>query len=148
MQCYFLQAILDVSTRNVDEAITISYNSGFVLPPQQLMPGAINVSISRLLEAATDGMAAADASGDQQQQQSVSSPRVPTHPDGPRSGFIVIRTNQSSNAITKIPYSALFLRGHIAFEVRGVCQVARPLSHCSSLHSFVPAFLHAWVVSL
>lgn len=85
--------VLDVSTRNIDESISIEYTPGFVLPPHRSMSGAINVSMGRIA--------------------SVNS----TPPDGERSGYVVIRTNQSASAITKIPYSALFLRGHIGFQV-------------------------------
>ena len=91
-------AILDVSTRNTDDAISVAYRSGFVLPPQKSMSGAINVSLGR-----RSWQAGAGGGGG-------------GFPEGERSGFIVIRTNQTGNAITKIPYSALFLRGSIGFD--------------------------------
>ena len=88
------QAILDVSTRNMDESISIGYEAGLVLPPQKPVANALNVSV---------GVKEGDGTGE---------------PEGERSGFIVIRTNQSTHAITKIPYSAFFLKGSIGYKVQ------------------------------
>jgi hypothetical protein len=91
--------ILAVSTRNVDATVAIQYEAGCILPPQKAMEGAIKVSVSRSSLSRNGG-----------------SGKINNPNDSKTSGFIVIRTNHSVNAITKIPYSALFLQGNIGYQ--------------------------------
>ena len=119
-------AILEVVTRNIDDAISIKYDRDLVLKPQQSIAAAINVSAGRLRPIArasvprrqgnsSDDPANFSVELDELENNSshaVSRPAL----EGERNGYIVIRTNQSSTAITKIPYSALFIKGYIGYQ--------------------------------